>query len=157
MPDPRALVAAALGGCYSCSRTAWRSRQQARPPGVVLGTGAVTGFVEDMDRSLAFYHDAFGMEIPALPESGVRPYNPSNAQLFATFDIPGAKERHQFARLGDARFEIMEVQNVVHSTLPLRVQDPGTVTLVFLARDVGATLERAKKAGAMVVMAAARP
>ena len=32
--------------------------------------GAFTGFVENMDRSLAFYHDAFGMEVPALPASG---------------------------------------------------------------------------------------
>src|SRR5689334_61692 len=75
--------------------------------GAVLGTGAVTGFVENMDRSLAFYHDAFGMEVPALPDSGERPYNPTNAQLFAMFDIAGAKERHQSAQIRgtDVRLE----------------------------------------------------
>ena len=100
MPDPRALVAAALGGLFMFTNCVAQPAAGSTAKGVVLGTGAVTGFVEDMDRSLAFYHDAFGMEIPALPESGARPYNPSNAQLFAMFDIPGAKERHQFARLG---------------------------------------------------------
>jgi catechol 2,3-dioxygenase-like lactoylglutathione lyase family enzyme len=121
--------------------------------GAVVGTGAVTGFVENMDRSLAFYHDAFGMEIPPLPDSGARPYNPTNAQLFAMFDIPGAVERHQFARLpgSDVRFELMEIQNVEFRTIPLRLQDPGTMTLVFLVRDVGEALQRAKRANADVV------
>jgi predicted enzyme related to lactoylglutathione lyase len=127
------------------------------PVGAVIGTGAVTGFVENMDKSLAFYHDAFGMEVPALPESGARPYNPSNVQLFAMFDIAGAKERHQFARLGGVGFELMEIQQVEHKTIPLRLQDPGTVTLVFLTKDVGSALERAKKAGATVVTAGSTP
>lgn len=119
--------------------------------GTVLGTGAVTGFVEDMDRSLAFYHEVFGMEVPPLPESGGRPYNASNSQLFAMFDIAGAKERHQFARLGDVRFELMEIQNVEHTTIPLRIQDPGTVTLVFTANGVDGLAERAVRAGGSVV------
>jgi predicted enzyme related to lactoylglutathione lyase len=123
----------------------------------VIGTGAVTSFVENMDRSLAFYHDAFGMDVPPLPESGARPYNPSNVQLFAMFDIAGAKERHQTARLGDARVEIMEIQQVDHKTIPLRVQDPGTVTLVFLVKNVDTTLERAKRAGASVATTGGAP
>lgn len=125
--------------------------------GTVLGTGAVTGFVENMDRSLAFYRDAFGMEVPALPGTGARPYNPSNPQLFAMFDIPGARERHQFARLGDVRFELMEIQDVEHRTVALRLQDPGAVTLVFAVRDVDATLARAKHVGADVVTAGGSP
>jgi len=120
--------------------------------GTVLGTGAVTSFVENMDRTLAFYHDAFGMDVPALPESGARPYNPSNAQLFAMFDISGAKERHQSARLPDTdvRLEVMEVQNVPHSTIPLRVQDPGSLMLVFVVRDAARVLDRARHAHAEV-------
>jgi catechol 2,3-dioxygenase-like lactoylglutathione lyase family enzyme len=121
--------------------------------GAVLGTGIVTGFVENMDRSLAFYHDAFGMEVPALPESGARPYNPSNSGLFAMFDIAGAKERHQHATAPgtDVRYEIMEIQNVEHRTLPLRIQDPGALTLVFTVRDVDAVLAQARKAGAETI------
>jgi catechol 2,3-dioxygenase-like lactoylglutathione lyase family enzyme len=127
--------------------------------GVVLGTGAVTSFVENMDRTLAFYHDAFGMEVPALPDSGARPYNPSNAQLYAMFDIPGAKERHQSARLPDTdvRLEVMEVQNVPHSTIPLRVQDPGSLMLVFVVRDAARVLERARKAHAEVATPGGKP
>ncbi len=134
---------------------------QAAPQGSgpILGTGAFTSFVENMDRSLAFYHDAFGMDVPALPASGARPYNPTNVQLFAMFDIPGARERHQSASLPDTsvRVEIMEVQDVPHATIPLRIQDPGAATLVFLATDVEASLDRARTAGATVVTPGGRP
>jgi catechol 2,3-dioxygenase-like lactoylglutathione lyase family enzyme len=160
MSTSRVLVTAAIAALSIVTAGA----QPAAPPapttppvGAVLGTGAVTSFVEDMDRSLAFYHAAFGMEVPELPKSGARPYNPSNAQLFAMFDIAGAKERHQTARLGDVRIELMEIQQVEHTTIPLRLQDPGTVTLVFLAKSVDAVLAAAQKAGAAVVTAGGAP
>ena len=107
--------------------------------GAVIGTGTFTAFVENMDRSLAFFHDVFGMEVPALPESGQRPYNRANPQLFTMFDIPGARERHQSARVPGTRLsvELMEIQDVVHNTLPLRIQDPGTATLVLVVRGYG--------------------
>jgi catechol 2,3-dioxygenase-like lactoylglutathione lyase family enzyme len=122
------------------------------PSGAVLGTGTFTAFVENMDRSLAFFHDAFGMEVPALPATGERPYNPANPQLFAMFDIPGAKERHQSARITGTRvsLELMEIQDVPHQTIALRIQDPGTATLVLMVRDLAATLARARQAGATV-------
>src|SRR5688572_4889971 len=140
MSSSRTLAAAVVAGLVTFTNAfaqpAAPQEPKAPPVGAVLGTGAVTSFVEDMDKSLAFYHEAFGMEVPELPESGVRPYNPSNVQLFAMFDIAGAKERHQTARLGDARIELMEIQQVDHKTIPLRLQDPGTVTLVFIAKNV---------------------
>jgi catechol 2,3-dioxygenase-like lactoylglutathione lyase family enzyme len=157
----RALVTAAVVGSVTITNAlAQPSAPQAPttpPVGAVLGTGAVTSFVEDMDKSLAFYHEAFGMEVPELPASGARPYNPSNVQLFAMFDIAGAKERHQTARLGDARVEVMEIQQVDHKTIPLRLQDPGTVTLVFIVKDVDASLARARAAGAAVATSGGAP
>jgi catechol 2,3-dioxygenase-like lactoylglutathione lyase family enzyme len=119
----------------------------------VIGTGTFTSFVENMDRSLAFYRDAFGMEVPPIPEAGARPYNRSNPQLFAMFDIPGARERHQSARVSDAKVnvELMEIQDVDHKTVPLRLQDPGNATVVLAVRDVAAALARVKDAGGTVV------
>ena len=127
--------------------------------GAVLGTGTFTAFVENMDRSLAFYHDAFGMEVPALPATGERPYNRANPQLFAMFDIPGARERHQPARVPAAKVnvELMEIQDVEHKTIPLRIQDPGNATLVLIVQDVGAALAQARKAGASVATPGGMP
>jgi len=125
----------------------------------VLGTGAFTAFVENMDRSLEFYHDAFGMEVPALPATGERPYNPANPQLFDMFDIAGAKERHQSARITGTRvtLELMEIQNVPHQTINLRMQDPGNATLVLMVRDVDAALARATVAKATVETPGGKP
>jgi catechol 2,3-dioxygenase-like lactoylglutathione lyase family enzyme len=127
--------------------------------GAIVGTGTFTAFVENMDRSLAFYHDVFGMEVPALPASGERPYNRANPQLFAMFDIPGARERHQSARVPGARVnvELMEIQDIEHRTIPLRIQDPGTATLVLVVRDIDATLARARQANVPIATSGGKP
>jgi catechol 2,3-dioxygenase-like lactoylglutathione lyase family enzyme len=127
--------------------------------GLVVDTGAFTPFVENMDRSLAFYHDVFDMEVPPLPATGTRPYNGPNAGLFAFFDIPGARERHQPARVAGIRtvVEAMEIQQIEHKTVPLRIQDPGNATLVLMVRDVNATLARVTRAGYPVVTTGGKP
>jgi len=141
-------VAAAIAGAQAPVTT-----ESPVGKGVVVGTGAFTTFVEDMDRSLAFYHDAFGMDVPPLPASGARAYNPQNPRLFAMFAIPGARERHQSARVPGTKLavEVMDIQNVDHQTIEQRVQDPGTVTLVLVVRDVDAALAGARHAHATVV------
>jgi catechol 2,3-dioxygenase-like lactoylglutathione lyase family enzyme len=127
--------------------------------GAIVGTGAFTVFVENMDRSLAFYHDVFGMEVPPLQASGERPYNNANPRLFAMFDIPGARERHQSARAAGTRVavEVMDVQDVPHKTLDLRVQDAGTATLVLVVRDIDTMLARLARANVPIVTRGAKP
>lgn len=112
-----------------------------------------------MDRSLAFYHDAFGMEVPALPATGERPYNAPNPGLFRFFDIDGSKERHQSARVNGSRvtIELMEIQQVPHQTIALRIQDPGDATPVFIVRDVDASLAKATAAKATVATPGNKP
>jgi predicted enzyme related to lactoylglutathione lyase len=100
------------------------------------------------------------MEIPPMPESGgARPYNNPNPRLFAMFDIMGAKERHQSARVRGIRtgVEPMEIQDVAFKKIPLRIQDPGNATLVLLVRDVDATLAKVKQGGYPVVTAGGSP
>jgi catechol 2,3-dioxygenase-like lactoylglutathione lyase family enzyme len=135
------------------------ARLSAQAKGAVVGTGAFTSFVENMDRSLAFYHDVFDMEVPPIPASGERPYNPSNPRLYAMFQINGAKERHQSARVPGTRLaiEVMEIQNVEHKTVTLRMQDPGIAAPVFVVRDIDAALARIKQANARVVTPGGSP
>ena len=153
----RALGAAAACGLLAAGSAAIQGQTPA--PGAIVGTGTFTSFVENMDRSLAFYHDVFGMDVPAMPESGERPYNRANPQLFAMFDIPDAKERHQSARVPGTRLsvEVMEVQNVPHQTVPLHIQDPGNATLVLVVRDIDAALEGVARAGAPIVTPGGKP
>jgi catechol 2,3-dioxygenase-like lactoylglutathione lyase family enzyme len=153
----RALVAVTACGLFLLGHTT--AHGQAQAPGAIIGTGTFTSFVENMDRSLAFYHDVFGMDVPAIPESGERPYNRANPQLFAMFDIPDAKERHQSARVPGTRLsvEVMEVQNVPHQTLQLRIQDPGNATLVLVVRDIDAALARVTNANVPIVTPGGKP
>jgi len=51
----------------------------------------------------------------------------------------------------------MEIQQVEHKTIALRLQDPGNVTLVLVVRDLNATLARVTKAGYPVVTAGGAP
>jgi catechol 2,3-dioxygenase-like lactoylglutathione lyase family enzyme len=159
----QALGIAALCGGFMLWNAGLRG-QTSTPPaasskGAVIGTGTFTAFVENMDRSLAFFHDVFGMDVPPLPESGARPYNRANPQLFAMFDIPGARERHQSARVPNTRVnvELMEIQDVDHRTLPLRVQDPGAATLVLVVRDLDAMLARLAPAHVAIVTPGGKP
>ena len=152
------LTSVAIGGTALVGQES-RSGAADSGKGAILGTGTFTAFVENMDRSLAFYHDVFGMDVPALPASGMRPYNPPNPQLFVWFDIPGARERHQSARVPGTRVtvEFMEIQDVEHKTISLRIQDPGAATLVFLVRDMNTMLVRLKQANVPIVTPGGRP
>jgi catechol 2,3-dioxygenase-like lactoylglutathione lyase family enzyme len=99
------------------------------------------------------------MDVPVLPASGARPYNPTNLQLFDMFNIAGARERHQSARLPGSRVavEIMEIQDVPHQTIPLRLQDPGAATLVFIVGNVDAMAARLATAGVSIVTPGGKP
>jgi catechol 2,3-dioxygenase-like lactoylglutathione lyase family enzyme len=151
-------AATAVSGLFALNH-ATAGGQAPSGAGAVIGTGAFTAFVENMDRSLAFYHDVFGMEVPPLPASGERPYNNANPRLFAMFDIQGAKERHQSARVPGTRasIELMEIQNVDHKTIDLRIQDPGTATLVLLVRDLDAELARVMQANVTIATPGGKP
>jgi catechol 2,3-dioxygenase-like lactoylglutathione lyase family enzyme len=162
----RVVTVAALCGLFMLgSMTGIGGTQPATPggdgsgKGAIVGTGMFTPMVENMDRSLAFYHDVFGMDVPPMPDTGMRPYNNPNPRLFAFFDILGAKERHQSARVQGipTGVEPMEVQNVDHKTILLRVQDPGAATLVLVVRDVDAALARVKQANIPVVTPGGKP
>jgi catechol 2,3-dioxygenase-like lactoylglutathione lyase family enzyme len=159
----QAIAAAVLGSVALGSATAIG---QAPPSGAtdtskgaIVGTGTFTAFVENMDRSLAFYHDVFGMEVPAMPDTGGRPYNRANPQLFAMFDIAGSRERHQSARVPGSRIsvELMEIQDIQHQTIPLRIQDPGTATLVLLVRDIDAMVARVRQASVSIATPGGKP
>jgi predicted enzyme related to lactoylglutathione lyase len=155
----RALAAAIAALLLIASSTTTGQAPRSASVAAVIGTGMFTPIVENMDRSLAFYHDVFEMEVPPLPASGSRPYNDPNPRLFAMFDIPGAKERHQAARAPGITtgVEPMEIQDVDHKTIRLRIQDPGVATLVLVVRDIDTAITRLNQANVPIVTPSGRP
>ena len=124
-------------------------RGAATGPPMVLDTGAFTPFVENMDRSLAFYHDVFGMEVPPMPASGVaRPTTTRTrgCSRSSTSRAPRSGTSRRGSRASAHRVEAMEIQQRrITRRCPLRVQDPGNATLVLVVRDVDATLAKVKQ------------
>jgi hypothetical protein len=51
----------------------------------------------------------------------------------------------------------MEIQDVPHQTIPLRIQDPGNATLVLMVRDLETTLARARQANATIATPGGKP
>jgi len=51
----------------------------------------------------------------------------------------------------------MEIQNVDHKTVQLRIQDPGTATLVLVVRDIEATVARIRHANVPIVTPGGQP
>jgi len=102
-PHPRSVATVALWALAGALAVGQAPSPGGARHGLVIETGSFTPFVENMDRSLAFYHDGLGMEVPPLPATGGPPYNAPNPRLLAFFNIPGAKERHQSARVPGIR------------------------------------------------------
>jgi catechol 2,3-dioxygenase-like lactoylglutathione lyase family enzyme len=152
-------AAVALGVLLMTGGGALLGQAPAAGAGAIIGTGMFTPMVENMDRSLAFYHDVFDMEVPPLPDSGARPYNNPNPRLFKMFDIAGARERHQAARVPgiSTGVEPMEIQDIDHRTVRLRISDPGVATLVLIVRDIESTLTRLSQANVRIVTPGGQP
>ena len=53
------MAAAALCGAFALPTAMANGQTPAADTGAIVGTGTFTAFVENMDRSLAFFHDVF--------------------------------------------------------------------------------------------------
>jgi catechol 2,3-dioxygenase-like lactoylglutathione lyase family enzyme len=106
----------------------------------------------ELDKTVAFYPDVFGLEKPNPP----RPPNPAvpalvnatGAQLqVAVFKIPGAP----------FGFELTYFGGVDRKPRQARATDPGTAGLMIQVRDLDPVLAALKKAGTPIVSRSAGP
>jgi catechol 2,3-dioxygenase-like lactoylglutathione lyase family enzyme len=126
--------------------------------GEVLGLGSYSPIVDNLDRSLAFYHDQLGLDIPPQTKPGPRPYT-LNRGLLNMLGTPDGKERHAAAKIPGVNMsaEILEIQNVERKATHLRFQDPGTITLALLVRNVDSLLQTLTRAGTTVLTPGGAP
>jgi len=108
--------------------------QTASTEGPVVGVGPFLHIVSDLDRSLAFYHDALGLEISGPPGEHKFTDNPAVANLYgvpgkqfraAVLKIPGSPMGIELVQWGEARKPKGEP-----------IAGPGVATL-FLRRSDG--------------------
>jgi catechol 2,3-dioxygenase-like lactoylglutathione lyase family enzyme len=146
-----ALVSVALT-CLAITSVVPQRRANPSPVvtsgGEVLGLGSYSPIVDDLERSLTFYRDRLGLDVPPPAKPGPRPYT-LNRGLLNMLGTPEGKERHVAARVPGVNLsaEILEIQNVERTPTRLRFQDPGTITLAFLVRDIDAMAANLKASG----------
>ncbi len=135
--------------------------QSALPPASdspVLELSEFMLYVGNLDRSIAFYRDVIGLQLPA--RSGpprwiadpdvLRIHNTiGGAYRVATFKLPGAPS--------SSGLELVEYRGINRRPVRPRIQDVGTATIILTVRNLDATFARVKASGAPIVTTAGHP
>ena len=154
-PQPAPWLGVLLGAAAVAATSAAQAQPEPpAPTGLVVGSGDFfSPIVADLDAAATFYR-AIGFEIEGEPATA-----DANPQLRAMFGLPDARLRWQIGRAPPIRggVEIVEVTAADGRLVERRMQDPGTVMLMVVVRDVDATLARVKALGAPVVTLGGEP
>jgi catechol 2,3-dioxygenase-like lactoylglutathione lyase family enzyme len=128
------------------------------PKGEVLELSEFMLYVANLDRSIAFYRDVIGLELPPRPNPPAWTADPEvlrihntvgGAYRVATHKLPGAP--------ATSGLELVEYKGIGREPVQPRIQDVGAATIILFVRDVDALLARLKKSGAPVVTASGAP
>jgi len=117
------------------------------PTGLVVGSGNFySPIVANLEDAIAFYR-AVGFEFQGEPANA-----DANLPLRQMFGLPDAKLRYQIGRAAGlpGGVEIIEISGAGGQRLDLKVQDPGTVLLQVVVRDLDAAIARLKAVKAPV-------
>ncbi len=125
----------------------------AAPAGEVLGPGNFIHVVSDLDKSIAFYHDVLGLDLPGGGKADApHPYL-TKAEILSMFDAPGGQWREQPVGIKESplRADLIEFKNVGSKPVHPRFFDPGASNFILTVRDIDAIMARVKKSGTPVV------
>ncbi|HEX4998728.1 MAG TPA: VOC family protein, partial [Terriglobia bacterium] len=124
---------------------------------VVLGSGSFSPIVSDLEKSLAFYNDLFGLPAPASTPQ----FSNSDSGLLNFLGVPTAQTRVATARIPGTNpamnVELVDFKDIERRAARPRPQDPGATRLILLVRDVDALLTRLKTKGVPVVTTGGAP
>ena len=100
--------------------------------------------VEDLDTTLAFYRDVFGLN--GMPQDFPNPAVP------LLTNAPGVTLRLSMMRLpGKMLFELTHFKGLERKPARAAYTDPGAASIVFYVRDLDVAVANAKKANAPIV------
>jgi len=106
--------------------------------------------VDDLDTTLAFYRDVFGLK--GNPSDFLNPAVP------LLTNAPGVTLRLSMLALpGGMRFELTHFKGLERKPAQAKYTDPGAASLVFYVRDIDAAVANARKANAPIVTAGGAP
>ena len=106
--------------------------------------------VEDLDTTLAFYREVFGL-------NGT-PQDFPNAAVPLLTDAPGVTLRMSMMPLpGAMRFELTHFKGLERKPARAAYTDPGAASVVLYVRDLDAAVANAKKANAPIITTGSAP
>ena len=106
--------------------------------------------VEDLDTTLAFYREVFGL-------NGT-PQDFPNAAVPLLTDAPGVTLRMSMMPLpGAMRFELTHFKGLERKPARASYTDPGAASIVLYVRDLDAAVANAKKANAPIITTGSAP
>jgi len=106
--------------------------------------------VEDLDTTLAFYREVFGLN--GMPQDFPNPAVP------LLTNAPGVTLRLSMMRLpGSMLFELTHFKGLERKPARAAYTDPGAASIVLYVRDLDAAVANAKKANAPIVTAGGMP
>jgi catechol 2,3-dioxygenase-like lactoylglutathione lyase family enzyme len=117
---------------------------EAQPAGHIQSLSHAIHAVNDLDTTLAFYRDVFGL-------SG-NPQDFPNPAVPLLTNAPGVTLRMSMLALpGRMRFELTNFKGVERKPAQAKYTDPGAGSIVFHVRDIDSLVANAKKANAPIV------
>jgi len=123
---------------------------QAEPAPITKSLSHAIHAVDDLDTTLAFYRNVFG--INGNPQDFANPAVP------LLTNAPGVTLRMSMLSLpGGMRFELTHFKGVERKPAQAKYTDPGAASLVLYVRDIDALVANAKKANAPIVTTGGAP
>jgi catechol 2,3-dioxygenase-like lactoylglutathione lyase family enzyme len=139
-----------LGVALAATGLAVVALAQQPPAGQIKSLSHAIHAVNDLDTTLAFYRDVFGIDGKAQDFA-----NPGVPLLT---NAPGVTLRLSMVGLpGGPRFEFTHFKGLERQPAQAKYTDPGAASLVFYVRDIDALVASAKKANATIVTTGGTP
>src|SRR5579872_4084420 len=123
---------------------------QAQPAPITKSLSHAIHAVDDLDTTLAFYRNVFGVN--------GNPQDFPNPAVPLLTNAPGVTLRMSMLALpGGMRFELTHFKGVERKPARAAYTAPGAASVVFYVRDIDAAVAAAKKANAPIVTTGGMP
>jgi catechol 2,3-dioxygenase-like lactoylglutathione lyase family enzyme len=101
--------------------------------GVVVGVGGFSHIVANVEKSVEFYRDVLGLEMPNPP----RAFD-STQWIIDMGNTPGAQSRPAILRIPGSKLgiELIDYKDIDRTAAHPRFQDPGAASLILTVRDI---------------------
>src|SRR5271170_2346238 len=116
-------------------------------PGVVVGVGGFSHIVANVEKSVEFYRDVLGLEMPNPP----RAFD-STQWIIDMGNTPGAQSRPAILRIPGSKLgvELIDYKDIDREAAHPRFQDPGAASLILTVRDIDRLMAKLKEAHAHI-------